>query len=173
MTEEYYQDHNSDDFTEEKSRTKIKKEAHDITDFGKKLTELSEDRIKKMPLDEKIIDQIIKAKSMQRIALKRQLQYIGKLMRNADLSEAYATYDGYTQKNQVEIAKIHRLEQLRDALVNEHTMKAALDKLMNDHPHTDTQQLRQLIRNHHKEVSQQNPGKSYRQIFQLLKETLG
>ena len=56
MTEEYYQDHNSDDFIEEKSRTQIKKEAHDITDFGKKLTELSEERIKKMPLDEKIIE---------------------------------------------------------------------------------------------------------------------
>ncbi|WP_119328129.1 ribosome biogenesis factor YjgA [Cysteiniphilum halobium] len=173
MTEEYHQDHNSNDFIEEKSRTKIKKEAHDITDFGKKLTELSEERIKKMPLDEKIIDEIIKAKSMQRIALKRQLQYIGKLMRNADLNEAYATYDGYTQKNQAEIAKIHRLEQLRDALVNEHTMKSAFDKLLKEHPHTNTQQLRQLIRHHHKEVSQQNPGKSYRQIFQLLKEILG
>lgn len=172
MTKEYYQSKSNDDFTAEKSRTKIKKEAYNITDFGKKLTKLSEERIKNTPLDKKIIDEIIKAKSMQRIALKRQFQYIGKLMRNADLSAAYALYNGCTQKNQAEITKIHRLKQLREALINDNTTKTALDKLMSEHTHTDSQQLRQLIRNHHKEVSQQNLGKSYRQIYQFLKETL-
>ncbi len=172
MITEDYSNENDATFEEEKSRTRVKKEAHSVTEFGKKLVELSEERIKKMPLDEKIIDEILKAKKMQRIALKRQLQYIGKLMRNIVLTEAYAMYDGFTQKSQIEIAKIHRLEQLRDMLVNEHTMREALDKLMTSHPHADIQQLRQLIRNHHKEVLQQNPGKSYRLIFQLLKETM-
>ena len=171
MTQESDVENQDNAFDAEKSRTQTKKEAHNITDFGKKLAELSEERIKKMPLDDKIIDEIIKAKNMQRIALKRQLQYIGKLMRNTDLTEAYAVYDGFTQKNDAEIAKIHRLEQLRDLLINDYTMKDALEKLMTSHPHTDIQQLRQLIRNHHKEVSLQKIGKSYRQIFQLLKET--
>ncbi|WP_116964814.1 ribosome biogenesis factor YjgA [Fastidiosibacter lacustris] len=173
MIQEYYANGDHYDATnEQKSRTQIKKEAHSTTDFGKKLIELSEERIKKLPIDEKIIDEILKAKSMQRIALKRQIQYIGKLMRNTDLEKAYEIYEGFTQKNHAQSAKLHRLEQLRDELVNEHTTKDALNKLMSDYPNIDVQQLRQLIRNHHKEISQQKPLKSYRQIFQLLKETM-
>lgn len=172
MIEENYSDTYSNNFQEEKSRTQVKKEAHNVTDFGKKLAQLNENQIKKIPLDEIIINELLKAKKMQKIALKRQLQYIGKLMRNANLTAAYIMYDTLTQKSHIELAKIHRLEQLRDVLVNKDTMKEALDKLITNNLSIDSQKLRQLIRNHHKEISNQNSGKSYRLIFQLLREIM-
>lgn len=70
----------------------------DITDFAKKLLELSEDRLKKLPLEEHIIYELLKAKPMKKIALKRQTQYIGKLMRNSDIDQAVEYYDKLMQK---------------------------------------------------------------------------
>jgi ribosome-associated protein len=164
---------NNDDFSlqdEIKSRTQVKKEAHEVTDFGKKLIALNADKLKKMPLDEKIIEEILKAKNMQRIALKRQTQYIGKLLRQQDLQNAYEKYDSFTQQSKTANARLHRLEQLREQLLDPATTKTALASVVAQQKNIDIQQLRQLIRNHHKEISQQKPAKSYRLIFQLLKD---
>ena len=164
---------NNDDFSDgkdPKSRTQIKKEVHDITNFGKKLIELNQNKLNKMPLDEIIIHEITKAKSMQRIALKRQIQYIGKLLRRQDLQKTYEQYDAFTQQSKASTAKLHRLEQLRAQLIDPGKSKNALESVIQQYPSIDIQQLRQLIRNHHKEISQQKPTKSYRLIFQLLRE---
>ncbi|WP_018300838.1 ribosome biogenesis factor YjgA [Fangia hongkongensis] len=157
------------------SRTKLKKASLDITDFAKKLLELSEDRLKKLPLEEHIIYELLKAKPMKKIALKRQTQYIGKLMRNSDIDQAVEYYDKLMQKNKASNVEFKRLEQLRDALIHPESMKEALDRLVEKYPAVDIQKLRQLIRAYHKEV-QKSPDeessatpKSYKLIFQFLK----
>ena len=62
-----------------------------------------------------------------------------------------------------------RIENIRDNLVNLEKAKVALDKLIAEQPSVDVQKLRQLIRNHNKEVEKDKPRKSFKEIFQLLR----
>ncbi|WP_119344095.1 ribosome biogenesis factor YjgA [Facilibium subflavum] len=165
-------DANGDDtiLSTEKSKTQIKKESLDITAFGRKLLQLNVEQLKKLPLDSSIIDELIKAKSMSKIALKRQTQYIGKLLRKTHIDDAVDFLEKQNKSHSADVARSHRLEKLRDKLVDPATSQKAITELMQIDPTVDVQRLRQLVRAHQKEVSQQKPLKSYRQIFQLLKE---
>lgn len=156
---------------ETKSKTKIKKAALDITEFGRKLLALKAEQIIQLPLDETIINALIKAKSMQRIALKRQVQYIGKLLRHHDdIEQAMDKYCTLTQKDQASGIRQKRLEQIREKLIDPETVKVTISQLVAQNPTLEAQKLRQLVRNHHNEVSRQKPLKSYRLIFQLIKD---
>ncbi|MFZ9034662.1 MAG: ribosome biogenesis factor YjgA [Francisellaceae bacterium] len=154
------------------SKTRVKKEYLEITELGRQLLNLSHDKIKKLPLDERIIQELIKAKSMQRIALKRQIQYIGKLMRNSDIEAAKGILNELENKHKQDNLKFHRLEILRDTLLNPAQSDTALSELIMAYPELDVQKLRQLIRNHHKEQQQNKPPRCFKELFQLLKDTI-
>ena len=72
------------------SKSKRKREAHAITDFAKTLIELPHKKLMTLPLPEAIVKHIVAARPMQRNALKRQMQYIAKLLRHLeDLAPLY------------------------------------------------------------------------------------
>jgi len=155
---------------EEKSRTQIKKETLEITSFGKKLINLNIDQIKSLPTSELIIDNLIQAKSMQKIALKRQVQFIGKIMRkSADIKTLEEKYQSIIGQGQKEVALIHRLEKIREHLLDKDKSKQTLAMVVDNYSSIDIQKLRHLIRNHHKEVANKKPPKSFREIFKILK----
>ncbi|MBY7733893.1 ribosome biogenesis factor YjgA [Francisella philomiragia] len=153
-----------------KSKTSVKKDALEITDFGRSLTELSKEQLGKLPIDENLKNNIISAKSLQKIALKRQAQFIGKLLRKThNLEEICKAYDVLVNKDKDANLMIQRLENLRSNLLDPIKANETLEKLIQEHPDMDVQKLRQLIRNHHKEVEKKKPNKSFKEIFKLLK----
>lgn len=166
------QDSKLNDQIEYKSRTQTKNEAHDITSFGKKLIELNSTQIQSLPLDEKIIDSIMKAKTMSKIALKRQLQYIGKLLRASDLEPVYALYDSYNSQSDRNKAFIQRIENLRIKLISSKNSKEYTTQFISNYPNTNVQLLRQLIRNAQIEFEKNKLGKSYKELFQFLKNQM-
>ena len=160
-------------FLPERSKSQIKKDVLDITNFGKQLTDLSKEQLSKLPLDDNLLSNILSAKTMQKIALKRQFQFIGKLLRKVDnIEELQKGYYILVNKDKQSNLILQKIEHLRENLLNNEKSKETIQSLINDYPTIDIQHLRQLIRNHNKEVKSNKPKKSYRLLFQLLKEQI-
>lgn len=152
------------------SKTKIKKQMHELRDLGKELTELSKDQLAQLDIPENLRDAISELKNINKFgAQRRQIQYIGKLMREVETAPILAKLDAWKGKSQVHTAYMHLLERWRDRLIES---DSALTELLAAHPHADAQHLRALIRNAQKEHLAGKPPKSYREIFQVLKEII-
>lgn len=159
----------SDEFeSEEKSKSQVKRELLALQDLGKILISLSEKQLERIPLDEKIRQQVMAAKTMQRGALKRQIQYLGKLLRLVDVTAIQQGIAIAQNQSVAQNAHFHRLEKLRDSLLNNDD--AAFNKLLLDHPQADRQHIRQLIRNAHKEQELNKAPAAARSLFKYLRE---
>ncbi|TNH05676.1 ribosome biogenesis factor YjgA [Testudinibacter sp. TR-2022] len=150
------------------SKSEIKRDAEALKKFGAKLVALTAANLERIPLDEKLADAIALAQRSQRGALRRQLQYIGKLLRNTDIEPLQEALDKLENKHNQQQAMFHRLEQLRDQLL-ETDNNNVLSQLIAQYPALDIQHLRNLIRAAQKERATQKPPKFYREIFQYLK----
>lgn len=158
------------------SKTQLKAEAGEKQALGEALLSLRADLMARLDLPEKLIDAIAQAKKITNFEGKRrQMQFIGKLMRPLDTEPIRAAID--EQKNgsaQLTLA-LHLAEQWRDKLI---TSDDALGDWLNQHPDTDAQQLRALLRQARKDAKPEKAGeaprhgKSYREIFQLVREAL-
>ena len=152
------------------SKTKIKKQMHELRDLGKELTELGKDQLAQLDIPENLRDAIREMKNINKFgAIKRQMQYIGKLMRDVDTAPILAKLDAWKGKSQHHIAYMHQLERWRDRLMESDN---AMTELLAAHPQADVQHLRTLIRNAHKEIEANKPPKNYREIFQVLREII-
>ncbi len=152
------------------SKTKIKKQMHELRDLGEELTDLSKDQLAQLDIPENLRDAVREMKNINKFgAQRRQLQYIGKLMRDVDPAPIIAKLNAWKGYSQQHTAYMHQLERWRDRLLES---DAALTELLADHPKTDVQRLRALIRNAQKEQEAGKPPKNYREIFQVLKEII-
>ena len=150
------------------SKSQLKREAEALQAMGKELVELSRDQLKKMDLPDNLRAEIREA---QRItahgATRRQMQLIGKLMRDVDadiIAEQLAEIRG---ESNVAKAAFHALETWRTRLIDK---DEAFSEWLARHPDTDVQQMRQLIRNARKESAENKPPKSSRALFRMLRE---
>jgi ribosome-associated protein len=152
------------------SKTKIKKQMHELRDLGKELTELSKDQLEQLDIPESLRDAVSEMKGINKFgAQRRQIQYIGKLMREVDPAPILAKLDTWKGRSQLHTAYMHLLERWRDRLMESDN---AMTELLAAHPGADAQRLRTLIRNAHKEIEQNKPPKNYREIFQVLREII-
>ena len=157
------------------SKSQIKREMHVLLDLGKQLIELSDDRLKQLPLAERLYEAIrLAQRTTSREGKRRQTHFVGKLMRDAPADEIRAQLDVWENGSREETAAMHRLESLRDKLL---TDDDALTELLNAHPGADVQALRATIRAARKEAQgnaalqagQEPQRKHYRALFQALK----
>ncbi|MBI5431078.1 MAG: DUF615 domain-containing protein [Nitrosomonadales bacterium] len=152
------------------SKTKIKKQMHELRDLGKELTELGKDQLAQLDIPESLRDAIREMKNINKFgAQRRQLQYIGKLMRDVDPAPILARLDVWKGRSQQHIAYTHQLERWRDRLMEN---DSALTELLAAHPEADAQRLRTLVRNAQKEMEAGKPPKNYREIYQVLREII-
>ena len=149
------------------SKSEIKRDAEDLKQLGEKLVNLTKANLTKVPLDDSLKDAIELAQRLQKEARRRQLQYIGKLLRSIDAEPIREALEKIENKHNQQQAMLHKLEILRDELVTKGD--AALTDLLNEHPSADRQQLRNLIRAAQKEKEQNKPSKAYREIYQILR----
>lgn len=139
-----------DFFDEEiKSKSQIKKEMHALQDFGVTLSELTTAQRAQLPINEdltKAIEQYTQIKSNS--AKKRQMQFIGKLLRSCDYEEILEAYNTLMESTH-RSARLHPVfEQWRDQLLEADDQ---LSQFIEQFPQCDRQQLRQLIRNARRE----------------------
>ncbi|MCZ8092300.1 MAG: DUF615 domain-containing protein [Acidovorax sp.] len=171
--------------TPDASRTDLKRESDELQDLGKELLSLRSDLFDAVGLPDKLVDALAEAKRITNFEGKRrQMQYVGKLMRKLEPEVVQAARTALEEQHKgsaSEKLQLHLAEQWRDRLIAD---DATLPLWMDDHPTTDTQQLRALIRQARKDappadkavVSQglaPRKGRAYRELFQLVREHLG
>ncbi len=155
------------------SKTQRKAEADQLQQIGKSLVALPDDRVKQLNLPEALYEAIVEAKRISSNgAIRRQMQYIGRLMRDIDstpIVEQLAKWEG---KNQEENARFHALERWRERLISEAATSSndVLQAFVTQYPNDEIQRLRHLIRNAYQEQSNNKPPKSSRELFKLLRE---
>ena len=156
-----------DDFIEPPSKSSLKREMHALQDLGEQLVALSPERLKKVPLPDSLYEAVRAAQGFRMEARRRQMQYIGKLMRKIDPAPIQVQLDIFSGNSAVEVAKMHRLERLREQLLEDEQTIGAIAETW---PEADLQYLRTLRRNALKEREAARPPKSFREIFRVLRE---
>ena len=161
----------ANDSVEEVSRSQRKREADEITRLGQNISELGAADLDRIPLDESVRDAVDKLRKITSFgAKKRQLLYLGKLMRATDLEPVYAALNAIRLSANTETQRFHVMEQWRDRLIDGND--DALAEFLTQYPNADRQRMRQLIRNSQREKSQNKPPKSARELFKLLRTSL-
>jgi ribosome-associated protein len=152
------------------SKTQRKRESHSLQDIGEELVALNMARLQELDLPQNLLDAVLDAKRISKFgALRRQMQYLGRLMRDIDANPIRERLDAWKGQSAGEIAKLHQIERWRTRLLGD---DQALGDLAGAHPGADLQRLRTLVRNVQREAEAKKPPKSYRELFQALREIL-
>lgn len=158
-------DHLQDDSP---SRTQRKREALDLQRLGQRLVELEPGVLAGMPLPEEVLEAIATWKRIRTFeARRRQLQFLGKLMRRVDtapIEAALARLDGSSADARY---AFHQLEVWRDRLIGE---PASLTEYLDQHPAADRQRLRHQLARVQKATSEDRRARESRALFRLLRE---
>lgn len=149
------------------SKTQRKRESEALQDLGVELVNLSPEQVKRMALPDVIRSAVLEC---QRInahgARRRQLQYLGKLMRKTESEPIALQLAEIRGESAAAKARFHALERWRDRLLRE---DEALSEWLDTHPGSDAQHLRTLIRNARREAEAGKPPKSSRELFRLIR----
>lgn len=152
---------------EEISKTEVKKEMVVLQQLGVKLVGLSDSQLSKMSLPENLLDSIKLAKTITKNGgLKRQLKYIGKLMRYVDPEPIIQVMDDIANGNKKDTQSLHLKEQWRDWLLE--GGKDKLTEFLNQYPSADMQRLRQLVRNHNTAKTEDKKKIISRQVYKIV-----
>ena len=153
------------------SRTQRKLNDQALQELGQALVSVGEEKLAELALPERLREAILQARAISKFgALRRQMQYIGRLMReegDADtIREQLEAWKGISVQ---ETARLHLIERWRLKLLDD---DRALEELIVQYPNADLQRLRILIRNTRRESEAHKPPKSFRELFHLLRDTL-
>ncbi|MEO5606760.1 MAG: ribosome biogenesis factor YjgA [Polaromonas sp.] len=159
------------------SKTQLKAEADEKQALGEALLTLRTDLMARLDLPDKLLDALKEARRITNFeGRRRQMQFIGKLMRPLDMTPIRAAIDEQANGSADLTLALHLAEQWRDRLLADDD---ALSQWLTDYPATDSQQLRALIRQARKDIAKpETPGeaprhgKSYREIFQLVRQAM-
>ena len=124
---------------EKPSKTARKRAMHELQTLGERLVGLNAEQLAAIALPEDLQDAIERARRITKHeARRRQLQYIGRLMRAVDpepIREKLKAWDGVSTE---ETARVHRIERWREKLLEN---DGAIGALVHAHPGIDTQRL--------------------------------
>jgi ribosome-associated protein len=157
-----------DDTPERPSKSQKKRDMHALQEMGEELVALAPARLERIEMPEDLRSAI---REVQRLtkheARRRQMQYIGRLMRDVDPTPIREALDAVNGASAIETARQHRLERLRERLLEDETV---LTEIGAAHPGADLTRLRQLRRGALHEHEAGKPPKNFRELFRLLRE---
>jgi ribosome-associated protein len=152
------------------SKTQKKRDMIALQDLGAELVKLSASQLEKLALPEELASAVRDCQRFTRHeAVRRQLQYIGRLMRSVDPEPIQRQLEIWRGQSAKAAAQLHRIERWRDRLIAD---DSALTEFILAVPNIDATQLRQLIRNARKEAGENKPPKSSRALFRLIRDTM-
>lgn len=152
------------------SKSQVKREVEALQALGELLVKLPDAQFKRIELPDALRVAVADCRRItQNGALRRQKQYIGKLMRSIDPAPIQAQLDVFNGVSAAENAKLHQAEKWREKLIADNE---ALTLFLNQHPGADATHLRQLIRNARDEAARSKPPKAYRELFRSVREIL-
>ena len=158
-----------DDIDYGPSKSDIKRECQHLTDIGEEILKLTNEDRRTLDLPDAVeaaINTALKIKS--RSGLKRQRQYIGKLLRSVDNDEIETRLKKIQHQHDTNTAQFKRLEKWRDNLIDNN--KETLNQVIERFPEINRQQINQLIRAAQQEKKQNKAPAAARKIFKYLSE---
>ncbi len=161
-----------DDFDDRPSKSQLKRDMLALQALGEALVALSDDQIAGLELPDDLRDAVRATKRIsvsKHGAIRRQLQYVGRIMREVDPAPIRAQLDALEGHSKTHTAWLHRLERWRERLL---AHEETLTELLAAHPGADIPRIRALIRNAQREQSLGKPPKSFRELFQVLRELI-
>lgn len=155
------------------SKTRLKQQMHELQVLGEELASLSDERLARIEMPDSLREAVQTLRvTRSHEGRRRQLQYVGKLMRTADpepICEALAAVRLGSAQATLEL---HRAERWRAELV---AGDEAITRWVHTYPQTDVQQLRQLVRAARKDAAaaaEQRSGRGFRDLFQFVRKVL-
>ena len=160
---------------EEPSKSALKREAQRLQKIGLRLTQLKPDVRARIDLPEALRQAIeTHATIKSREGGRRQMQFIGKLMRKVDTAAIEAQLADIDGQSAAARHFFHNLERWRDTLIND---AGALTQFISEYPGVERQTLRQLV-NAAPPIalpptrSVRGPQTAQRALFKFLRSTL-
>jgi ribosome-associated protein len=158
-----------DAFEQTPSKSQRKRDSHALQTLGASLLEMSDERLGALPLPARVIEAIQLAREIRaREGKRRQIQYIGRLMRDVDQAALQQALESQPQQHRLEVALMHATEQWRARLMQDE--QARLD-WCERYPHTRETVVR-LITQARQELAGGAPGRRFRELFRLVRDTL-
>ncbi len=158
----------SDDGDTPVSKSQRKRDALALQALADEMVRLSRAELASVPLPVNLRDGVASARELSRGAYRRQVRYLGRLLRELDVAPIRSAVDAHRSTSHEDKARLTRLERWRERLMEEGD--AAVAELLDEYPSADPQQIRQLLRNARKEHAAGRPPRSFRQLFRFLRE---
>ncbi len=157
---------------EEKSKSQIKREMLALQALGERLVALSPALLDKLTLPEPMFEAIIFAKGLKKHeARRRQMQYIGVLMREIDPEPLQQALTELGRGRSLDAEILQQAEAWREQLLEGRV--EAIEEILRHVPGAERQYLRQLVRNGQKERDEgRNEKKVARALFRYLRDLL-
>ena len=154
----------------EPSKTSRKHQMHALQDLGERLVALDASRLAQLGLPERLEEAIVQARKITaHEGRRRQMQFIGKLMRDVDADEVAAALELWNTGPKEERARFARMEQWRERLLAE---PAALEAFVADHPQADRVRLAEMIHEALAERARGTAPHQFRALFRYVKSVL-
>ena len=166
----------ADDEYRDKSRSQKKRESTAVQKLGQTLAALSKGDLQSLDLPEDLFEALLDWKNYPgHEAKRRQMQYIGRVMRDMDLAAIEEKLEAHLAPSRAETKALHEIETLRDRLVNANgasgnDLQTELNALAARFPAAPLPRLRHLAETAQAERAGKKPPKAYRELFRLLKE---
>jgi ribosome-associated protein len=152
------------------SRSEMKRDMLALQSLGEAIVKLSKGQFSTIPIDDEALSEAMQ--TARRIknheGLRRQMQYIGKLMRKTDTTAMAAAYQQLQDGLKQDTRKFQELEQWRDQLIDKGP--SAVEEVLAKFPTADRQHLRQLVMQASKEKKDNKAPASARKLFRYLRD---
>jgi ribosome-associated protein len=161
-----------DEENQQLSKTQIKAEMLERQKLGESLVHLGQSSLAKIPMETELLDAVILARKILRKkeGYRRQLQLIGKIMRNTDVAPIENALMNIKSAHKKLNDAFHEIEVLRDDMLREGDNK--IESSIVEYPMLERQKLRQYVRQAHKQQAENKPPKASRELFQYLKQVI-
>lgn len=151
------------------SKSQLKRDNEKLQLLGRQLVEMPDNQLQKFTLEENLLAAIYEARRLKnRDAIRRQIQYVGKLMRSADIENIELTMDRLNHQSKTFRQHCAKIEAWRERILDEGG--PAIEALIEVYPNADRQQLRNLQRQANREKENKRSPVASRRLFKYLRE---
>ncbi len=159
-----------DDADEGPSKSELKRQMHARQALGEELTRLNDQQLDALPISDELLLRALREtrRIRSKNALRRHLQYVGKLMRDIEPEPVIAALEQLRRPEREASAAFHQVERLRDEVLA--AGPGGVETVMQRWPEADRQQLRQLLLQHQREQKQGKPPAASRKLFRYLRD---
>jgi len=154
---------------ERPSKSQRKRDAHALQALGAQLVTLRDDVLVRLPISEELIDAVRAAREIRsHEGRRRQIQLIGKLMRDADGDAIRAALDDEGREHRTDVAVQHAAERWRERMLADDRVLA---NWLAEFPDT-RESIESLTVRARSELAAGGPGRAFRDLYRRLRDRL-